>query len=53
MEKCVPGWCFSCLDMLQSSLGEIPYQLVECFRDIMSPYQCSLVARVEGKKIGN
>lgn len=32
MEKCVPGWCFSCLDLLQVSLGEIPYQPVECFR---------------------
>lgn len=52
MEKCVPGWCFSCLDLLQGSLGEIPYQPAECFRISWRHYQCSLLASVE-KKIKN
>lgn len=48
MEKCVPGRCFSCLDLLQGSLGEIPYQPAECFR--ISWRHINVVCLLEWKK---
>lgn len=51
MEKCVPGWCFSCLDLLQGSLGEIPYQPAECFRISWCHINVVCLLEWEGKKI--
>lgn len=49
MEKCVPGWCFSCLDLLH---WEIPYQPAECFRILWRHISVVCLLKWGAKKAG-